>query len=51
MAAASFARDLNRGDPSQFKAGYSVDNAILAAVELFPEAPEQSIRKLNGWDV
>ena len=50
MAAANFAKALNRDDPETFKAGYSRENAILAAIELFPEAPEKSIRNLNGWD-
>ena len=34
-AAVALARDLMRGDPDTFKAGYSPANAALAAGELF----------------
>lgn len=38
MAAIAFARDLMRDDPKNFKKGYTRENAILAAQEVFPEA-------------
>ena len=38
VAAIAFARDLMQGDPATFKAGYTRENAILAAQEMFPEA-------------
>ncbi len=50
MAAARFAKDLTRDDPTTLKVGYSIEDAILAAAELFPEAPERSIRRLNEWE-
>ena len=40
VAAIAFARDLMEGDPKNFKQGYTRDNAILAAQEMFPEAIE-----------
>jgi len=49
LAAAKLAKDLNRDDPESFKTGYTIPNAILEARETFPEAPEASIRELNGW--
>ena len=51
FAAAHFAKDLNRDDPETFKVGYTETNAILATLEIFPEAREKSIRKLNGWEL
>jgi hypothetical protein len=36
-AAIAFAHDLMQGDPATLKAGYSLDNAILAAEEMFPQ--------------
>ncbi len=50
MAASSFARDLTRDDAATFKVGYTIENAILAAVELFPEVDEKRIRRINAWD-
>jgi hypothetical protein len=38
LAAIALARDLMEGDPKNFKAGYTRENAILAAQEMFPEA-------------
>ena len=38
IAAIAFARDLMQGDPDTFKAGYTRENAIIAAEEMFPEA-------------
>lgn len=37
IAAIAFARDLMAGDPANFKSGYTRENAILAAQEVFPE--------------
>lgn len=34
-AAAEFARALMKGDPQQFKAGYSADNAAITTCEAF----------------
>lgn len=38
IAAIAFARDLMQDDPATFKAGYTKENAILAAQEMFPGA-------------
>lgn len=51
-AAAILALRLTRDDPTNFKVGYSVDNAILAALDMFPEVTEGQIRYINnrhGW--
>lgn len=40
VAAIALARDLMRDDPKNFKRGYTRENAILAAQEVFPEAME-----------
>jgi len=34
-AAVTFARDLMRGDPDSFQAGYSAPNAAISAAEVF----------------
>lgn len=49
MAAAYLAKDLSRGDPKTFKAGYTIENAVLAAREIFPRVSEVAIRRLNDW--
>ena len=50
--AADFARGLTRDDRVTFKAGYSRCNAILAALEVFPdEVTAGEIRGANGWPV
>jgi hypothetical protein len=38
IAAIALARDLMQGDPENFKAGYSRENAIIAAEEVFPDS-------------
>lgn len=38
IAAIAFARDLMEDDPKNFKRGYTRENAILAAQEMFPGA-------------
>lgn len=38
VAAIAFARDLMEDDPKNFKRGYTRENAILAAQEMFPDA-------------
>lgn len=38
FAAALLARDLMAGDPASLKVGYSRANAVLAAIEMFPDA-------------
>ncbi len=43
-AAALLALDLTRGDPATFKAGYSDENALLAAADIFPEADLELVR-------
>jgi hypothetical protein len=48
-AAAELARRLSEGDPATQKAGYSIESAILAALEVFPEASETGVRSYNGW--
>ena len=45
-AAASLARDLMRGDPATFRRGYARENAILAALETFPEADRAVVEHL-----
>lgn len=47
-AAAILALGLTRDEPTSFKVGYSIANAILSARELFPEVEEDKIRFLNG---
>ena len=49
LAAAHLASDLHRDDSDTLKQGYSIPNALLAALEIFPEATEASIRRLNDW--
>ena len=48
-AASGIARDLERGDPATFKAGYSRENSIISAREIFPEVSEKEIRDRNEW--
>ena len=48
-AAAIMANRLNRDDPVTLKVGYSRENAILAAIELFPEVTADEIRYDNQW--
>ncbi len=48
-AASQFATHLTRDDPETFKVGYSQDNAILAAIEIFPEITSDEIRFNNRW--
>lgn len=38
IAAIALARDLMEDDPKTFKRGYTRENAILAAQEIFPDA-------------
>ena len=49
--AANLARGLTRDNPGTFKAGYSRDSAILAALDVFPEVTAGQIRGANGWPV
>ena len=37
IAAIALAKDLMRDDPATFKAGYTRENAIIAAEEMFPD--------------
>ena len=46
-AASVFAERLNRDRGAQI--GYSQANAILAAVEMFPEVTEARIKQWNDW--
>lgn len=49
QAAALLAAGLMEGDRATFKAGYSRENALLAACEMFPEAdPEDVEQHLAG---
>lgn len=50
-AAAELAHRLTLGDPVQFKIGYTPENAILAAMDIFPDASEKVVRHVNGWEV
>ena len=43
-AAALFARDLMAGDEATFKAGYSPENAVIAALEVFPNVDEEALK-------
>lgn len=45
IAAIAFARDLMQGDSANFKAGYTKENAILAAQEMFPNAIDVDFEK------
>ena len=49
IAASNFASRLTKDDPETFKVGYTRENAILAAVELFPEVTPNAIRHWNRW--
>lgn len=46
LAAALFAKDLMKGDPRTFKTGYSKENAVLSAVDIFPEVKKEDIEVL-----
>ncbi len=50
-AAGILALRLTRDDPDTFKVGYSQANAILAAVEIFPEVTAGQIQFINRWAV
>jgi hypothetical protein len=43
LVAICFAKDLMQGDPATFKAGYTAENALLAALEIFPAADRKKI--------
>jgi hypothetical protein len=43
LVALCFAKDLMRGDPATCKAGYTAENAALAARELFPAADQKKL--------
>jgi hypothetical protein len=45
VAAIAFARDLMQGDPKNFKRGYTRENAIIAACEVFPECVDMDWHK------
>lgn len=45
IAAIAFVKDLMRGDPATFKAGYTKENAVIAAQEIFPNAIEVDFDK------
>ena len=49
-AASRLAIGLTRGDSETFKAGYTQPNAILAAIEIFPEVTADQIRSSNQWE-
>lgn len=48
LVALCFARDLMKGDPAQFKAGYTAENAALAALEVFPDADKVELEVSLG---
>lgn len=45
-AAAELAIALMEGDAASHKAGYTRPNAIMAALEVFPQASRESVEKL-----
>lgn len=47
-AAVEFARDLMKGDPATFKAGYSLENAAIAASEIFELSRDEIEDHLKG---
>ena len=47
-AATLFARDLMRGDAATFKAGYTAENAALAAADVFGVEGEDVLRALHA---
>lgn len=50
MAAARLALDLATEDPNDpYRDPYTHANAVLAAVEIFPEVRAEAINRLNGW--
>lgn len=44
MAALDLATALMADDPETFKSGYSLENAIIAAREVFPSVSEDDLR-------
>lgn len=44
-AAVEFAFDLMQDDPATFKAGYTLENAAIAAHEVFPQASRLEIQE------
>ena len=46
-AACELARDLMRGDPRSFQAGYTLPNAAIAAAELFSHDPGPLRREIE----
>jgi hypothetical protein len=45
-AALLLAADLMRGDPSEYKAGYTRENALIAGLEVFPDARKEIVGRL-----
>lgn len=43
LAAALFALDLMKGDPAELKAGYTLENAVIAACEVFPDVDQERV--------
>jgi len=48
-AAKALAVGFNRDDPENHKAGYTRPNALLAALEVFPEVEEEDVRDELDW--
>lgn len=46
IAAVAVAQDLMRDDPVTLRAGYTLDNAVISAWEIFPEVERAAIREL-----
>lgn len=44
-AAVELAFDLMQGDPATFKAGYTSENAVIAASEIFPTVTRAEIEE------
>lgn len=51
-AATEFCRDLMRGDAAKLKAGYTADNALIAAIEILglTEAEATTVAGIVGAD-
>lgn len=50
IAAALLAKDLAGGDKASFKVGYTAENAVLAARDMFPEVSEEKIWEQTAWE-
>ncbi len=49
-AAGHFAFHLTRDDSLTYKVGFTQPNAIIAAIEIYPEVTADQIRSSNRWE-